>query len=162
MPQGDVLDEQVAEQGCLAGPGLADDIYMVAVVGSRNAERMVFAPSFALSDHDMRFIVRFQDQPPLLRRWISSAGNRFGERAAEVMAAGLETGTGSRGLGAVGLLRRQFPFLLSGKNAYRFINALQLLVYDPADLASPVHMAFDALQKLNDPGPVPLSLTRHP
>ena len=52
-----MLNEQIAEQCRLAGPGFANDVDMVAVVGRRNAKRPALAPSLTLSDHNVWFVV---------------------------------------------------------------------------------------------------------
>ena len=48
----DMLHKHIAEQCCFARSGFADDIYMVAMVGSRNAKRPGVTPAFPLADHN--------------------------------------------------------------------------------------------------------------
>lgn len=49
---GDVLHDEVAEQGRFANAGLADDVNVLAAVGSRNAKEPALAPHFTFPDDD--------------------------------------------------------------------------------------------------------------
>ena len=53
---GDVLHQQVAEQGRLAGTGLADQVEVLAGVGSRKPEGHWLPPVVELSDVDKRVV----------------------------------------------------------------------------------------------------------
>jgi hypothetical protein len=52
VPKGNVLQNQIAEQGRLAGPGFADDVEVLALVFGGYAKAPGFAPAFALADCD--------------------------------------------------------------------------------------------------------------
>ena len=57
VAKGDVLDDQVAQEGCLAGTGLSDDVNVLALVGDRYAKRLRLPPAVALSNHDVWLVV---------------------------------------------------------------------------------------------------------
>ena len=65
MPKGYVLNDQIAQKGCFAGASFSDDVDMLALVTGRYAKWPWVAPAFALPDDDV-WLVRFQNQPPLL------------------------------------------------------------------------------------------------
>jgi hypothetical protein len=57
VTKGDVLDDQVTQEGCLAGTGLSDDLNVLALVGGRYAKRLRLPPAVAFSNHDVRVVV---------------------------------------------------------------------------------------------------------
>jgi hypothetical protein len=57
VSKGDVLQDQIAEQGRLAGAGFADDVEVLALVFGGNAKAPGFASAFAFADCDAGFVV---------------------------------------------------------------------------------------------------------
>jgi hypothetical protein len=52
MPQGNVLGDQVQQQGGFAGACLSDDVDVLALIHSGNAKGLGIAPAIALADCD--------------------------------------------------------------------------------------------------------------
>ena len=65
VSQCNVLNNQIAQQRGFARTGFSDDVDVLPLVGSRNAERHARAPELSLSDDD-EWLFRLQSQPPLL------------------------------------------------------------------------------------------------
>lgn len=57
VPQGEVLEDQVPQQGGLAGTGLADEVEVLALVGGGNAKRLGFTPAGPFTEDDVVGVV---------------------------------------------------------------------------------------------------------
>jgi hypothetical protein len=57
VAKGDVLDDQVPQERCLAGTSLPDDVDVLALVTGRYAKRLRLPPTVAFSNHDVRVVV---------------------------------------------------------------------------------------------------------
>src|SRR3989344_5500217 len=102
MSQGDVLNDEVVQQGSFSRTGFSNDVDVLTLIFRGYAKGTRVSPPFAPPDDDNRFVVSwFQNQPPLLStlkvpfvmRPVEStcaAGRNVWGHAGEVMAADLE------------------------------------------------------------------------
>src|SRR4051794_24361401 len=65
MAESNVLNDEIAEEGRLAGTSFSDDINMLPLINGRYAKRLWITPPFTLSDDNVWFVI--QNQPPLLK-----------------------------------------------------------------------------------------------
>jgi hypothetical protein len=61
MPKGDVLQDEVAEQGRLAGSRFADDVEVLTLVLGGYAKGLGIAPALAFTDCDGWFIAHMPE-----------------------------------------------------------------------------------------------------
>ncbi len=67
MSKGDVLDDQVPQEGGLAGTGFSDDVDVLALIRGRYAKRLRLPPAVTFSNHNVGLVYSwFQNQSPLL------------------------------------------------------------------------------------------------
>src|ERR1035441_109436 len=57
VTKGDVLDDQVAQEGCLAGAGFSDDVNVLPLVTSRYATRLRLPQAVTFSNYDVRLVI---------------------------------------------------------------------------------------------------------
>src|ERR1039458_988166 len=57
VTKGDMLDDQVAQERGLAGPGFSDDVDVLSLVRDRYAKRLRLPPAVAFSDHDVWLVI---------------------------------------------------------------------------------------------------------
>ena len=100
MPQRDVLQNQVSQQGGFSRAGLADDVEVLPFIHGGNAKGLGIAPAGLLADDDVgvwSFMVPKPAATPDTSRLCvgrGDAGSGAGGHAGEIMAAGFGIRTG--------------------------------------------------------------------